>query len=166
MQYNEPLVTDDLQAERLKKFDGIKQYSRDKRRQVGAPAGHARNTAAAAAAGVFAYLHMHPVARRLGGEPSPVWLPLTCCPPNPHRREQVALAERFSERWAAAGHGSRAYAMHPGWTETEGVKTSIPGFYSAFKNRLRSLQQGCDTTVWLCVEVRGHSARVCGWPTE
>lgn len=96
-QYNEPLVTDDLQAERLKKFDGIKQYSRDKRRQV-------------------------------------------------------ALAERFSERWAAAGHGSRAYAMHPGWTETEGVKTSIPGFYSAFKNRLRSLQQGCDTTVWLCVE--------------
>lgn len=67
---------------------------------------------------------------------------------------QVALAERFSERWAAAGLRSRAYSMHPGWTETEGVKTSIPGFYNSFKNKLRNLQQGCDTTVWLCVEVR------------
>ena len=69
-------------------------------------------------------------------------------------RPQVALTERFSERWAAAGQRTRAYAMHPGWTETEGVKTSIPGFYATFKNKLRNLQQGCDTTVWLCLEVR------------
>ena len=67
---------------------------------------------------------------------------------------QVALTERFSERWTAAGQRTRAYAMHPGWTETEGVKTSIPGFYATFKNKLRNLQQGCDTTVWLCLEVR------------
>ncbi|KAL4855323.1 Dehydrogenase/reductase SDR family member 12 [Chlorella vulgaris] len=99
-QYNEPLVVTDLQAEQLKKYDGIVQYSRDKRRQV-------------------------------------------------------ALAERFSERWVAAGLRSRAYSMHPGWTETEGVKTSIPGFYNSFKNKLRNLQQGCDTTVWLCVEDGG-----------
>ena len=65
----------------------------------------------------------------------------------------MALTERFSERWAAAGQRTRAYAMHPGWTETEGVKTSIPGFYATFKNKLRNLQQGCDTTVWLCLEV-------------
>ena len=31
---------------------------------------------------------------------------------------------------------------------------SIPGFYNAFKDKLRNLQQGCDTTVWLCLEVR------------
>lgn len=30
---------------------------------------------------------------------------------------------------------------------------SIPGFYSTFQNKLRNLQQGCDTTVWLCLEV-------------
>jgi dehydrogenase/reductase SDR family protein 12 len=35
------------------------------------------------------------------------------------------------------------------------VKTSIPGFYNTFKNKLRNLQQGCDTTVWLCVEDAG-----------
>lgn len=34
LQYNEPLVVKDLQAEQLKKYDGIVQYSRDKRRQV------------------------------------------------------------------------------------------------------------------------------------
>lgn len=32
------------------------------------------------------------------------------------------------------------------------VKTSIPGFYNAFKNKLRNLQQGCDTTIWLCLQ--------------
>ena len=32
------------------------------------------------------------------------------------------------------------------------------GFYNSFKDRLRDLAQGCDTTVWLCLEVSG----VCG----
>lgn len=96
-QYTEPLVVDDLQAKKMKKYDGTQQYARDKRRQI-------------------------------------------------------AIAERLCERWAAAGQGPRAYAMHPGWTETEGVKTSIPGFYNAFKNKLRNLQQGCDTTIWLCLQ--------------
>ena len=71
-QYTEPLVVDDLQAERMKKFDGTQQYARDKRRQL-------------------------------------------------------ALAERFAERWAGEGRRTAAYCMHPGWTATEGVKTSIPG---------------------------------------
>lgn len=46
-----------------------------------------------------------------------VW-PLITAP----SRLQVALAERFSERWAAAGQRAAAYAMHPGWTETDGVR--------------------------------------------
>ncbi|KAI7842490.1 hypothetical protein COHA_003844 [Chlorella ohadii] len=96
-QYTEPLEVEDLEAKGWKKFDGTRQYARDKRRQI-------------------------------------------------------AIAERFNERWEAAGKRTRAYAMHPGWTETDGVKTSIPGFYNAFKNKLRNLQQGCDTTVWLCLE--------------
>jgi hypothetical protein len=43
--------------------------------------------------------------------------------------------------------------MHPGWTETEGVKKSIPGFYNAMKSRMRTLEQGADTIVWLALEV-------------
>lgn len=27
-----------------------------------------------------------------------------------------------------------------------------PGFYNAFKDKLRSLQQGCDTSVWLALQ--------------
>lgn len=54
---------------------------------------------------------------RVGPAPAQAARPRACL------RPQVALAERFSQRWAAAGHRTRAYSMHPGWTETEGVKT-------------------------------------------
>lgn len=66
------------------------------------------------------------------------------------KRRMVALAERFSERWQGAGVAS--YAMHPGWTVTEGVKKSIPGFYERFKASMRNLDQGADTIVWLALE--------------
>lgn len=39
--------------------------------------------------------------------------------------------------------------MHPGWADTEGVRTSIPGFHRAFETKLRSPAQGCDTIVWM-----------------
>lgn len=39
--------------------------------------------------------------------------------------------------------------MHPGWTETEGLKVAMPGFVSAFQRSLRNLAQGADTIVWL-----------------
>lgn len=65
------------------------------------------------------------------------------------KRRQIAVAERLARDWGAQGAGIRCFSMHPGWTETEGVKTSIPGFYSAFKDRLRTLPQGADTIVWL-----------------
>lgn len=42
----------------------------------------------------------------------------------------------------------------PGWTVTEGVKKSIPGFYERFKASMRNLEQGADTIVWLALEVR------------
>jgi hypothetical protein len=43
--------------------------------------------------------------------------------------------------------------MHPGWCDTEGVRTSIPGFHKAFKQKLRDVDQGVDTVVWLALEV-------------
>jgi dehydrogenase/reductase SDR family protein 12 len=42
--------------------------------------------------------------------------------------------------------------MHPGWADTEGVRTSIPGFHSAFQAKLRDAAQGADTIVWLALE--------------
>lgn len=37
------------------------------------------------------------------------------------------------------------------------------GFYSAFKSKLRNLQQGCDTTIWLCLQVRSRLAARGRW---
>lgn len=76
------------------------------------------------------------------------------------KRRQVALAERFDALWR--GQGVHAYAMHPGWTETEGVKRDIPGFWDTFKNSFRPLEQGADTITYLALQVRTH-AGVCAF---
>eukprot|EP00887_Chlorella_sp_A99_P001207 scaffold14.g1207.t1 len=71
------------------------------------------------------------------------------------KRRQVALAEALARRWGAEHAGILAVSMHPGWSDTEGVRTSIPGFHKVvwtFKNKLRDLEQGCETTVWLALE--------------
>lgn len=67
------------------------------------------------------------------------------------KRRQIALAEYFDERWREAGDHVTAVAMHPGWADTEGVRTSIPGFHKAFKDKLRTVEQGADTVVFLSV---------------
>lgn len=47
-----------------------------------------------------------------------------------------------------------AYSMHPGWTDTAGARTAMGGLFKNMEGRLRSLQQGADTAVWLSLEVR------------
>jgi dehydrogenase/reductase SDR family member 12 len=49
--------------------------------------------------------------------------------------------------WAA--RGVAAHAMHPGWVDTPGLASSLPGFYRACKPLLRTAAQGADTIVWL-----------------
>lgn len=58
---------------------------------------------------------------------------------------QMALAKRFARHEPDVGF----YAMHPGWSATPGVESSIPGFYSAMKSRFRSAEEGADTICWL-----------------
>ena len=41
------------------------------------------------------------------------------------------------------------HAMHPGWADTPGVRSSLPGFYRVMRPLLRSSGQGADTIVWL-----------------
>lgn len=41
------------------------------------------------------------------------------------------------------------HAMHPGWTDTPGLATSLPRFHSLARPFLRSPEQGADTLVWL-----------------
>ena len=39
--------------------------------------------------------------------------------------------------------------MHPGWVKTDGLSNSLPGFSKTMGKRLRNLDEGIDTILWL-----------------
>lgn len=63
------------------------------------------------------------------------------------KRAQVVLAELWAER--LADRGVVVHAMHPGWVDTPGLRSSLPGFWRATRPILRDVRQGADTVVWL-----------------
>ena len=63
------------------------------------------------------------------------------------KRAQVALSQEWARR--LAGTGVAFHAMHPGWVNTPGVATALPGFYRATRPILLTPEQGADTIVWL-----------------
>ena len=63
------------------------------------------------------------------------------------KRAQVILTELWAQR--LQGTGVVVHAMHPGWADTPGVRSSLPGFYKATKPLLRTPGEGADTIVWL-----------------
>ncbi|MGV9010462.1 SDR family NAD(P)-dependent oxidoreductase [Brevundimonas sp.] len=64
-----------------------------------------------------------------------------------HKRAQIALAEHW--RAAFAETGIKTYAVHPGWADTAGVKTSLPKFRKVLAPILRNDAEGADTIDWL-----------------
>ena len=66
---------------------------------------------------------------------------------------QYAIAKRaqvtLNEMWAAERSDVWFAAMHPGWADTPGVKTSLPVFRAVTKPLLRTPRQGADTIAWL-----------------
>ncbi len=63
------------------------------------------------------------------------------------KRAEVILTELWAER--LAGSGVTVHAMHPGWADTPGIQSSLPGFYRVTRPLLRTPAQGADTIVWL-----------------
>ncbi len=61
------------------------------------------------------------------------------------KRVQVAFTALLARRWA----GIPVYSMHPGWADTPGVASSLPGFRRLTGPLLRTAQEGADTAVWL-----------------
>ena len=74
------------------------------------------------------------------------------------KRGLMILTEEWAERWR--DDGIVVNAMHPGWADTPGVETALPGFYRATKRLLRSPDEGADTAVWLACST--EAARVSG----
>ena len=69
-----------------------------------------------------------------------------------HKRAQVILTELWAER--LTGTGITVNAMHPGWVDTPGVRTSLPTFWKVMRPFLRTPAQGADTIIWLAVAPR------------
>ena len=65
------------------------------------------------------------------------------------KRMQVILTELFAKRWSKTGIAF--HSMHPGWVDTPGVRGSLPRFWQLMRRRLRTLDEGADTVVWLAV---------------
>ena len=63
------------------------------------------------------------------------------------KRGLMIVTEEWAKRWRS--EGIVVNAMHPGWADTPGVETALPGFYRLTKHLLRTPEEGADTAVWL-----------------
>lgn len=63
------------------------------------------------------------------------------------KRGQVALADYWAKRLER--DDIRVNSMHPGWVDTEGVRSSLPTFRRVTRPLLRDADQGADSIVWL-----------------
>jgi NAD(P)-dependent dehydrogenase (short-subunit alcohol dehydrogenase family) len=64
------------------------------------------------------------------------------------KRAQVVLTELFARRLRPTR--VTVNAMHPGWADTPGVASSLPGFHTVMRLLLRTPEEGADTVLWLC----------------
>ena len=71
-----------------------------------------------------------------------------------HKRGQVALTHYWREQHKDKNF--KFYVMHPGWVDTDGVKTALPTFRKMLHLILRDEGQGADTIKWLATEVLAY----------
>ncbi|MDO8862841.1 SDR family NAD(P)-dependent oxidoreductase [Haliea sp. E1-2-M8] len=65
------------------------------------------------------------------------------------KRALMVLTEQWAAAWAE--DGIVVNAMHPGWADTPGVESSLPGFHKLTRRILRTPEEGADTIIWLAV---------------
>ena len=78
-----------------------------------------------------------------------------------HKRGQAELVKYWHARHGASG--LRFYVMHPGWADTDGVKTAMPNFRRILKTVLRDSAQGADTALWLAATRPSHAGPDAFW---
>jgi len=61
------------------------------------------------------------------------------------KRAEVILTEIWAKR--LAGTGVVVHSMHPGWSDTPSLRSSLPRFYKVTRPLLRTPAQGADTIV-------------------
>jgi dehydrogenase/reductase SDR family protein 12 len=64
-----------------------------------------------------------------------------------HKRAQMVLNQHWRDTYGP--RGLTFYVMHPGWADTDGVKTALPRFREILQSILRDAKSGTDTALWL-----------------
>ena len=121
----EPLLIDDLQGETLRPYDAVRQYARDKRRQVALTELWASREARRDA---------ETAATSSGTD-------------NEQKTKDAASTNNMSGR-------IEYYSMHPGWSETDGLSVALPTMTKRMGGKggnLRDWDMAADTIVWLAV---------------
>ncbi|CAF0853642.1 unnamed protein product [Brachionus calyciflorus] len=63
-----------------------------------------------------------------------------------NKRQQVVMSEYLARKYPNIYFAT----MHPGWSDTPAVQTSMPSFREKMEKKLRTPEQGADTLVWMC----------------
>jgi dehydrogenase/reductase SDR family protein 12 len=63
------------------------------------------------------------------------------------KRAEMVLCEEWADR--LRGSGIVVHAMHPGWSDSPGIRDALPGFSRLIGPILRTPAEGVDTLVWL-----------------
>lgn len=74
------------------------------------------------------------------------------------KRAQVVVAAELAARVREAGLPIAISAMHPGWADTPGVRTSLPRFFALTRAILRTPAEGADTVLFLALADRARDA--------
>ena len=77
------------------------------------------------------------------------------------KRAQVALNRAWAEQFRP--QQVAFHAMHPGWVDTPGLRSSLPNFRRLMRPILRDGHQGADTIVWLGTRERLEPATGGFW---
>lgn len=83
--------------------------------------------------------------------------------------EQYARAKRaqvtLNEMWADRVDPTQVvfHAMHPGWADTPGVRSSLPRFHRTLSPVLRSPADAADTVLWLLTSEEGSASSGGFW---
>ncbi len=77
------------------------------------------------------------------------------------KRALVVLTELWADQLKDSG--VVVHAMHPGWADTPGVASSLPGFHAVTKRLLRTADQGADTITWLAAAPEAAKASGGFW---
>ena len=72
------------------------------------------------------------------------------------KRALMVMTEEWAQAWE--DDGIVVNAMHPGWADTPGVKSALPGFHRITRRILRSPEEGADTIVWLAAATEAGEA--------